>query len=176
MLLTPRGAVMGVSTRVAAVAVTAAAALSACGGSHPAPTVTVAAPPSSPSSSASPVPPGPRSTLLNIALPADAVSSLGANPKPGVESWDFTSSYDDAVQLLASELPLGQPYKGLPFCVNHQSEAAKKQVMRFEWSDGTTAVRVSVKPSGSIFSVKPVNTIFISYGPDDEEPYLRGCQ
>jgi hypothetical protein len=48
--------------------------------------------------------------------------------------------------------------------------------MRFEWSDSTTAVRVSVKPSGSIFSVKDVNTIDISYGPDFEDPYLRGCQ
>jgi hypothetical protein len=170
---------MFVSTRMAALAVTAAA-LSACGGSHPAATVTktvtVSAPSSSPSSSASPVPPGPRSALLNIALPADAVSSLGANPKPGIESWNFTSSYDDAVRLLASELPLGQPYKGLPYCVNRESDAMKNQVTGFKWSDGTRAVQVSVTRGGGVFSVKDASHFFISYGPDDEEPYLRGCQ
>jgi hypothetical protein len=95
---------------------------------------------------------------------------LGANPKPGFESCYFTRSYDDSVRLLAGELPLGQPYKGLPYCVNHQSEAAKKQVMRVDWSDGTTAVRVSGKPSRSILSVKDANTIDIRYGPDFEDP------
>ena len=105
------------------------------------------------------MPPGPRSALLNIALPADVVSSLGANPKPGVESWDFTGSYDDAVRLLTSELPLGQPYKGLPYCVNHASDAMKRQVTDFKWSDGTRAVQVSVTRGGGVFSVKDASTI-----------------
>ena len=91
------------------------------------PTTTHSAAPASPTTTPSTWPalqPGPHSKMLpGITLPVGSVE--GANNTPDDEFWDYTVPYDEAVNIMKAQLPIGQTFMGLPFCQGLDSSHSK---------------------------------------------------
>jgi hypothetical protein len=111
-----------------AIAATAAVGVIAC--SHPTPpastkTVTITALPPSTTT-----PPLPHSQLLRLTLPAGSTVSADA----GIEVWWVPIEPVDEIADVRAQLPINQPYDGLPWCAEDQILTNGEGM---QWSWGT---------------------------------------
>jgi hypothetical protein len=85
--------------------------------------------------------------LPGITLPVGSVQT--ANNTPDDETWYYTVPYDQAVDIMKAQLPIGQTFMGLPFCQgfdSSQSKVSPTPVTVWEWSNGTDDFAVFVTP------------------------------
>ncbi len=85
--------------------------------------------------------------LPGMTLPVGSVE--GANNTPDDETWYYTVPYDEAVNIMKAQLPIGQTFMGLPFCQgldSSHSTVSPTPVTVWEWSNGTDDFAVFVTP------------------------------
>lgn len=113
-------------------------------------TVTVTAAPSSPESTEAPTAPpadGVRSELLPITLPAGTKAAC-CGKHEGLEVWNAPTAYSYNVQMLREQLPIKQPFEGVPWC--SQTINGKLGLTQWDWASKTDVIVVAVSDDGSI--------------------------
>jgi hypothetical protein len=113
-----------------------------------APTNTHAATQASPTSTSPPaVAPGPHSKMLpEITLPAGTTEA--AHNTPGDETWFATTPFDQTVAMLKAQLPIGQTFRGVPWCKG--DGPVSPDINEWEWSTDTEALTVFAQRPGLI--------------------------
>jgi hypothetical protein len=140
--------------------------------SHSAPaaqtsTKTVTMPPPAETAAAPPVSAPPATTsaeevhseLINVTLPAGTVTG---GKDTGMEMWLVTTPYDYTVNSLRQQLPIKQPYLGVPWC--NQDINGKLGFTEWDWMDNSNIIQVHIAQTGRVT---------IQRKPDDEGRY--GC-
>ena len=98
------------------------------------------------STAAAPVEPGPRSKMLpEIALPAGATEA--PHNSPGDETWFVTTPYDQTVAMLKAQLPIGQTFRGVPFC-SGDTGPVSLDINAWYWSTDTEELSVFANGRG----------------------------
>jgi hypothetical protein len=96
--------------------------------------------------------PGPHSKMLpEITLPAG--SSEEAHNTPGDETWYLTTPYDQTLAMLKAQLPIGQTFRGVPWCKGDTSPVSP-DINAWEWSTDTEALTVFAQRAGLRVIVK----------------------
>lgn len=114
-----------------------------------APTNTHAATSESPTTTSPPAAaPGPHSKMLpEITLPAGTTEA--AHNTPGDETWFATTPFDQTAAMLKAQLPIGQTFRGVPWCKGDTGPVSP-DINAWEWSTDTEALSVFTQRAGLI--------------------------
>jgi hypothetical protein len=116
-----------------------------CAGSAGVAMPTMPAPMSSPASSptAQAIEPGPHSQLADITLPAGTVPDGTLENR---ELWKVITPYDDTVQYLRQQLPIGHDYQGLNWCGQDVNDSWTE----WNWADTKEFLQVHLSRDGHL--------------------------
>jgi hypothetical protein len=100
-------------------------------------------PPTSSSPTAQAIEPGPHSQLADITLPAGTVPDGTLEDR---ELWKVITPYDDTVQYLRQQLPIGHDYQGLQWC----GQDIKDLWTEWNWADTKEFLQVHLSRDGHL--------------------------
>jgi hypothetical protein len=84
--------------------------------------------------------PAPQSKMFpEITLPAG--TSEAANNTPDDETWFPTNAYSQTLDMLKAQLPIGQPFHGVPFCKGDVGAT----ITQWDWSTDTEDLAIFVQ-------------------------------
>ncbi len=84
---------------------------------------------------------GVRSELISVTLPPGTVPAC-CGKYAGQEVWLVTTPYDYTVQSLRQQLPIKQPYEGVPWC--NQEINGKLGFTEWDWMDNKNIIQVHI--------------------------------
>jgi hypothetical protein len=106
------------------------------------------------------VAPGPHIHMLpEIAVPAG--STERDHQEADEEAWYFTAPFDQTAAMIKAQLPVGQPFRGVPYCKGDDTVKPGAEIVAWEWTTDTEDLFISVTgPSLAINPKKLGETLF----------------
>jgi hypothetical protein len=80
--------------------------------------------------------------LPEISVPAG--SSEVPHNEPEDETWYFTTPYDQTAAMIKAQLPIGQPFRGVPFCKGDNDVKPGAEIVAWDWATDTEDLWISV--------------------------------
>lgn len=80
--------------------------------------------------------------LPEIAVPAG--STERDHQEPDEEVWYFTAPYDQTVAMIKAQLPIGQTFRGVPYCKGDNDVKPGAEIVAWDWPTDTEDLWISV--------------------------------
>ena len=87
--------------------------------------------------------PGPHSHMLpEIILPAG--STEVPHNEADDETWYFTAPFDQTAAMIKAQLPIGQAFRGVPYCKGDDDVKPGAEIVAWDWATDTQDLWISV--------------------------------